>query len=221
MLEIRAQLGLVLTRAVVETYDENCTIYSPVTLQISLEGAAGTSHLGSHNLLTMSYTLYGVIIGDTDAFNLKVDQTWTMSALRDHIKEKAAQMLASIHAHHLTLYKANIDISSEEAYIQVMKAISQNATWAEALQDIPLQYTNNTQVERIILPSRRLSAIFDEPTLDEDNVRIVVELPPGESSDSRAYGAVAETHLPISLCPRLHYPSNGAPIVNYCAPSTS
>ena len=163
------------------------TIYGLETLSIFrgliVRGYSSTWPLQPDCLtVIMPYDLFCAIIGHGDeVLKVNIDKAETVTDLKICIKQAAAQMLASIDAHTLKLYKTSIDIS--ETYMEVMQIISQSATWAEALPAIPTNSPNVAKKVERMNGARQLSVIFtsDEPIPGEEKLRIVVELPPGES----------------------------------------
>ena len=157
----------------------------------------------------MSYELICAILGERNAITLKVDMTWTVGELQNAIKEETETTSA---AHKLTLYRVNIDISDTKLIPRVMEQICESSF--------------EFQREKLS-PGYCLSDYWGASDLLRGKIiHIIVKMPRGESSDSRAYGAVAETHLPNNLhfiiCPRLHCPSNDvpmpitAPLLQFC-----
>ena len=160
----------------------------------------------------MPNPLFCAIISENSLIPIKFNGTQTVGELKDVIKAKAAQTLALVDAHTLTLYKVNIDISNKETSPGVMKQISQSSI----------------KVDRQELdPVDNLSEYWGESDLPKrKTIHILVQMPRGESSDLRAYGAVAETQLSNNLhfiiCSHLHCPSNDvpmpitAPLLQFC-----
>lgn len=135
--------------------------------------AVGTSQLvlfptTSHPTVTMPYTLYCAIIGHNTTFPVHTDETQTVGELKKSIKEEKKHTLASYEADQFTLYKANIYISGEEAYTQVMQDIHQGLI----------------KVGEEMVPMFTLSRYFKEPDVREETTHILVRLPPSESIDS-------------------------------------
>jgi len=140
------------------------------------------------------YTLFCVIIGErTDSFPIHIDETQTVGDLKREIKKKNAQLLSSIDARTLTLYKADIDIDVDDtAYKQVIQQIS--------------NYTVTAPMEPLINPSHKLSAKFGQSTPAEQRIHILVEQPPGQSTDPidpSVCDDVAETVLTRPVYPSL------------------
>ena len=122
----------------------------------------------------MRYSIFCTIIGEKSAFKLLIDDTWIVDELKDEIKKKAAQTLASIDAFKLTLYKVDIDMSMN--YRQVIEIISQDKTYTQEIQGLSTK-------RELDDPSEKLSVIFSPRPADR-RISILVELPPGESIDS-------------------------------------
>ena len=114
---------------------------------------------------TMMYTLICVIVGDTRVFTVDIDGSRTVDALKDAIKVKQLA-LAPYNANHLKLYRVNVDVSNMETRTTTILQIFQNpkVNWKE-LDSLDV-----------------ISKCFKD-ALPEKHVNIVVELPPGESSD--------------------------------------
>ena len=145
----------------------------------------------------MPYNLCCAILGHKTAFSVDIDETRMVGELKDEIKAKKAHALSSYDADSLVLYKVNINIpdngDNDEAYHQVIAKISQNTTYTQEIQNL------SAEQQVLTNPLRRLSTIFGELSPVDTGIRILVELPPGESVDSIDPGVwcVAETG-PIS-----------------------
>jgi hypothetical protein len=119
----------------------------------------------------MSYELFCAIIGDKDGFPVKFDGTQTVGSLKDAIKAKAAQTLASVDAHALTLYKVNIDISNKKISARVKEQICQSS----------IDFDREQKLD----PVDDLSDYWGESDLPKKKtIHILVELPAGESIGS-------------------------------------
>ena len=132
----------------------------------------------------MSYTLWCAIIGDKAAFGVDIKETQTVGELKDKIKAQAANTLASYTADSLTLYKVNINILTDEAYLQAMQLIFQNTTCAQVVQAIP-PITADSKQEELINPLSELSKYFGNSDFSGAAIRILVQLPQGESIHPR------------------------------------
>ena len=117
--------------------------------------------------LAMPNPLFCAIISEDTLLPIKFNGTQTVAELKDVIKAKAAQTLASVDAHTLTLYKVNIDISNKETSSGVKKQISQSSI----------------EVDRQELdPEDDLSEYWGESDLSKKKT-IHILVPRGESSD--------------------------------------
>jgi hypothetical protein len=154
------------------------------------------------------YTIFCLLEGEYTPFSVHIDQTRCVADLKKAIKEKCQVTFAAVDANNLKLYHVNFeyDDSDEEKCITQVNEVLQGLSNAKPLRAL-----------------QKLSKI--EKGFPQEIVHILVRLPPSESIHSMACGAVAETPPPNTLhpiiCPRLHRPSNNAPIVNYCATSSS
>lgn len=88
----------------------------------------------------MTYNLFCAIIGNGTAFPVAIKKTQT-------VIEGIAETAGS--AQTLTLYQVNIDISTDEAYMQAMRKISQNTTCAQVIRDIHPNVADPEQEEFI------------------------------------------------------------------------
>ena len=139
--------------------------------------AGRASQLVSCNLPpAMPYPLYCAIIGDKNLITLDVNETWSTGQLQNYIKAKKETRGP---ARTLTLYKVNIDISSDEALEHAMGTVSRNTTYTQEIQDL------STESGRVLTnPLDKLSTIFGQSPPVDTRIRILVELPPGESINS-------------------------------------
>ena len=141
--------------------------------------AGCASQLVSCNLPpAMPYTLYCAILGDKNLITLDVNESWSTGQLQNHIKETQETPGP---ARTLTLYQVNIDISSDEAFEHAIRKVSQNTTYTQEIQDL------STEPKRVLTnPAFKLAKYFEFEKLHvpEESIRILVELPLGESIDS-------------------------------------
>jgi hypothetical protein len=128
----------------------------------------------------MPYKLFCFIPGDKCEFPVDIDETQTVGDLKKKIKEEKALKLNAFDAAELTLYKVNVDISSQDTRRTILKAISNNT------------YGFDPQKEELA-PSWKISEYFEKDS--DKTIDVLVELPPGEPIHSRACGDVAETML--------------------------
>ena len=136
----------------------------------------------------MTYTLFCAIIGaKAPPFSVDIHGAQTVDALKKCIKVEAAQTLASIDAHLMTLYKVNIDVSKTDLYYKAMQQIHQSSI----------------EVGEMMVPLYVVSRYW-EKSEPNSTIHILVKLPPGESSDSidpRVW-CVAETSPISSAMPK-------------------
>ena len=126
----------------------------------------------------MPRNLFCAILGENSPLSVPFDETQIVDELKKLIKKEAAQTLASVDAHNLTLYEVNIDISSDEALKQVTGKVSQNTTYTQEIQDL------STKPKRALTnPAEDLSEYWGED-LPKKTIHVLVELPQGESIDS-------------------------------------
>lgn len=132
----------------------------------------------------MVYTLWCAIIGPgAKAFPVEIDEARTVGQLKEEIVKKARQPLKGIEAYDLELLKVNIDISDDHLYKPATDQISRGAV---------------TSTELLFNPSYQLSAKFGKSDPAKQHIHILVQLPPGQSTDlidPSVCGAVAETIL--------------------------
>jgi len=118
----------------------------------------------------MMYMLFCAILGQqTDAFTVEIDDTWTVSELKEGIKKVMPQTLGSFDNNALTLYKVDIDISDDdnEAYLRAIDQIHRNMV---------------TTKELLGNPTHKLSAKFGQ-SIPEGRIHILVQSPLGQSID--------------------------------------
>jgi len=144
------------------------------------------------------YKLFCAILGErTDSFPINIDESQTVGDLKGQIKKENAQLLISIDARTLILYKVDIDIAvNNAAYQQVIEQISDKMV--------------TTPMEPLINPSQTLSDIFGQSTPAGRRINILVERPPGQSTDPidpSVCDTVAETVLTRPVIPPIT-PSN-------------
>jgi len=140
------------------------------------------------------YTLLCAIIGErTDPFPIHIEETRIVGDLKEDIKMKKKRVLAEIEADTLALYKTDIDIdATDTAYKQVIQQISNNTTTAPK--------------EPLLNPSHKLSAKFGKSIPADGRIHILVERPPGQSTDPidpSVCDAVDETVLTRPVYPSL------------------
>ena len=117
----------------------------------------------------MPYELFCAIIGHKGLITLNVDGTWTVGKLQEHIKEKKPHLLASYEADTLVLYKVDIDVSNKEISPGVIEQIRQGSIKGHGEE---------------LISALSLSDYWGEGLPKPKAINILVELPPGESSDS-------------------------------------
>ena len=128
----------------------------------------GASHVVTSNLdsTIMQYKLFCVIPNGKPAFVVNIDETETVADLKDAIKSKLELSLIAID---LTLYQIDLDGSDEPEYIKEAKRLAENPLNLEKLKVV-----------------KRLNTIFGSSGPTEENIHILVVLPPGELISSRA-----------------------------------
>ena len=131
----------------------------------------------------MSYTLVCIIIGESTAFPVKIDETQTVGELKKFIKKETEPDLDGVAAHRLTLYKVNIDMSDKAKFTKEVQDISQDLSKTE---------------KELFNPSEELSHVFKSPDPLKGNIHILIQLP-GESIDPKVGGAVAEVNVVHTL----------------------
>ena len=122
----------------------------------------------------MLRTLTCFVPGSKDVFVVEIDETKSVSHLKEEIRKKNPETLATVNEADLMLYKINIDISdiSDEKYKQIIAEISQH------------DYVF-TQKE-FLRPSKRLTTVFGSFDPSGDRIHILAVPPPGEPTNSRA-----------------------------------
>ena len=95
--------------------------------------------------------LFCAIIGQkTGAFPVTIDDAQTVGELKEYIKAKNPHAMDSFDALNLTLFKVDIDISTDAAYRQAIEQISQItvAPSMEPLINPPASYRPNSLLLR-------------------------------------------------------------------------
>jgi hypothetical protein len=138
----------------------------------------------------MSYLLSCAIIGGKASFEIDIQETRTVGALKNRIKA-AAETTGPVY--NLVLYQVDIDVPTDEAFEQAMQQISQSTTCAEAVQDLPPNAANPMQKE-LINTSSKLSQHFRNTDFTKQAIHVLIKLPQGESIYPR-WGAVADMIL--------------------------
>ena len=122
----------------------------------------------------MPYTVSCAIIGHKALFSVKINKTQTVDELKDAIKAKKQDALASFDASSLMLYKVDIDISKKETLAEVMLQISQSLI--KVNEELNPFFTIREYYKAA--PRRK-------------SIHILIQLPRGELIDSRVCGVVA------------------------------
>ena len=133
----------------------------------------------------MSHTLICFALGDADVTVVDIDETKLVGHLKDEIKKKHPQTLATVNEAALTLYRAELvssEVSSEETFIKELNRLSRNLHECKKLAG--WQPLSTYLGER---PSQGKMYVF------------LVQAPQGESMKSRLCGAVAETDVFASV----------------------
>jgi hypothetical protein len=104
-----------------------------------------------------------------------MDETQCVADLKKEIKKEISVALAAVEAKDLQLYHVNVayDTFSDEELIEQAKGVIQDLSPLDAFVE--------------------LSTL--EKGFPEGEIHILIQLPPSESIDPRAYGAIAETML--------------------------
>jgi hypothetical protein len=88
----------------------------------------------------MTYTISCLLIGEATRFSVELDETSTVDELKDAIKSEIG---GSLPAHHLTLYRVDIDTPTDEAVEQAMQQ-----TYLHASSAIPTSKHSRPHAER-------------------------------------------------------------------------
>ena len=132
--------------------------------------AGGTLNLTSTTpFFAMLQTLFCIVLGETTAFPVDIDENMTVGHLKDAIKEKTKPGLDRFAAHALTLYKVNIDMSDKAKFTKEIQDISQDLSKTE---------------KELFNPSEELSNVFGETGPPKGKIHILVKSPEGELMDS-------------------------------------
>ena len=116
----------------------------------------------------MLYTVNCAILGNKNAFSVKIDSNEQVSELKEQIRAEEFQTLASFEASALELYKANIPVSDSD-YDTLMESVSQNTV-------------EDKEDQRLRNPFSKLSTAFGATgPLVEETLHILVKRPRGES----------------------------------------
>jgi hypothetical protein len=150
----------------------------------------------------MSYLLFCAIIGRKTAFEIDIQETRTVSGLKDQIKAEAETPGP---ARHLTLYQVDIDISTDEACEQALQQIFQSTTCAQVVQALPPNTAEPKQKE-LTNPAFELSKYFGNSDFSKEAIHILVKLPQGEpihprcGADSSPNSCTPPTTFIVNLC---------------------
>jgi hypothetical protein len=120
-------------------------------------------------------TIWCLLEGKNDVFSVIIDEVRTVDHLKMEIKKEKSVDLAAVEANSVQLYHVNVayDSSGDEEHIKQANEVFQDLIPLDALVE--------------------LSTL--EKGFPEGEIHILVQLPPSESIDPRAYGAIAETTL--------------------------
>jgi hypothetical protein len=132
----------------------------------------------------MPYTIFCAITG-YEPFSVNIDETRTVGELKNSIKAKAAQILASVDALALTLYR--IDVAATDNMKTTMEAVGRSA--------------QNVSSRDPLRPLLSLQAVYPPPGPPGMMVHIFVQLPSSESIDSidpRVWCVAETSHICIS-----------------------
>lgn len=111
----------------------------------------------------MSVTICCFLVGGLNLFHVDIDPTKTVSDLKDKIKEKTTSTLDTVPPHDLTLYRLEVDRSSDE-----LNRINQLD-----------QLTKNLNMGNALDLEKQLSEIWSEPPPGK-SYYIVVQAPKGK-----------------------------------------
>jgi len=138
--------------------------------------ASGWQVVTQLNCPPKMYTVFCLLEGESDPFSVKIIETQSVNSLKKEIKKEA---LVAVDDNHLDLYHVNLeyDASDEQKHITQANEILQGLSNHKPLPN----------------PLLKLSTIEGFP---KGFIHILVKLPPSGSIQSRACGAVAETHPP-------------------------
>ena len=100
-------------------------------------------------------------------FSVVIDENQTVDELKDKIKERNQNGLATVDTYALTLYKVNIDVSVDNNYRRIINEIFRGV----------YKFIHPNKQE--LFPSQIMSEVFEGPKLPH---HILVELPTGEST---------------------------------------
>ena len=149
----------------------------------------------------MLYTLGCIVIGEDTVFLVEIDDTKSVDKLKDDIIKKRPNIIdRTIHdATHLTLYKVEIKLSNDDAYIEEVKKqsklisnVNKLRTW-DKLSKVFASPAPDASTPGASAP--------DASAPDDETIHILVQLPSGESIDPKVGGAIAETNI-RTLSPR-------------------
>ena len=136
----------------------------------------------------MLHTLSCIVIGETTAFPVDIDETQTVGELKDAIKEKKQVALKAIDANKLTLYRAIVnesDYKQKQTRINELKRLSQNLNECTKLDNKEQQF----------------SGFFGESPSQGKKCYTLVQIPIGQSIDSRACDMLRLTPTSSAHCP--------------------
>jgi hypothetical protein len=127
----------------------------------------------------MLYTITCAIIGKYVSFDIKIDETEPVKTLKEAIKDKRKNALASYDADDLELYQIDINSRDETTCLEAMK-----------------QFTKDLSSHKPLYPERDLSEVYKKPP-PKKTIHILV-CPPGTVSDTcvGGPGATADTVAP-------------------------
>jgi Crinkler effector protein N-terminal domain len=115
----------------------------------------------------MPYTLFCIILRGTTLFPVTIDETRSVGELKEAIKKEKEPEFDAFDADALTLYRVKIDGFNKQEFIKIVQHIPQDP---------------NAELN----PISKLSQCFQDEDLAEPMIRILVQLPQGEPTYSRA-----------------------------------
>ena len=121
----------------------------------------------------MSYKIFCILPGGRPAFAVKIEQTETVSDLKDAIRAKKDNELVAIDADALSLYHVNVGALDMQKAIVEVEGIFQDLSTSENRE-----WLN---------PITTLESIFGASGPPRDKIHILVLVPGGESMDPRMW----------------------------------
>jgi Crinkler effector protein N-terminal domain len=127
-----------------------------------------------------------VDVEDPTPFPIMIDETRSVGELKQVIKQEAEHTLRAFDGHKLTLNQVKIELPDDD---------NDNEKLTKAVEDEMADHQGATR-PRKLNPGHALSKYFKEAeTRPAGTIHIIVQPPQGESTDSRAYVAVAEVPM--------------------------